>query len=68
MGANPIPGVLDDDDGSPIVAQILMKDGLLCELAIFKADGSDIVSLPEPELARVYDTRDYDLDHVMHLE
>lgn len=68
IGTNPVSGVLDDEDGLPIVVQVLIKEGLLAELAIFKADGSDIRSLPSPELVRVYDTRDSDPDHVTYLQ
>ncbi len=64
---NPVTAVAADDDGVPIVIQLLVAGGRLCELAVFKADGTLIRSLPAPRAVRVHDTHEFEEGKVQHL-
>jgi hypothetical protein len=45
----PVTGIFDDDDGVPIYLLLHVGEGQLRELEVYKADGSRMITRPEPE-------------------
>lgn len=67
LSHNPVTGIAPDSDSVPIVFQLILDGGWLAELAMFKADGSSVVTLPSVEAIAVKDTDEARPGKVQHL-
>ena len=53
---NPVTATARDDEGGPVMVQLLLNDGYLQECSVFRLDGGALVGLPNPSLMLLHDT------------